>query len=109
MLIQWTRSAKQKSLCSYWSRVVSCGWLAPPNNGKKEGTRYLEGAVVKMSCDGGFVLDGPGEHNCQSDGQWSGETTYCVTGNGKVLRNVELVTERETTYCVTGNGKVLKT
>ncbi|XP_067106580.1 sushi domain-containing protein 2 [Osmerus mordax] len=77
--------------------VVSCGWLAPPNNGKKQGTRYLEGAVVKMSCDDSFVLDGPVEHTCQSDGQWSGETTYCVTDNltgiivGSVIGTLALI------------------
>ncbi|XP_020340683.1 sushi domain-containing protein 2 isoform X1 [Oncorhynchus kisutch] len=61
--------------------VVSCGWLSPPTNGKKEGTRYLQGAVVKLSCDSGYVLWGSEEHTCLGTGQWSGETTTCVADN----------------------------
>ncbi|XP_035291699.1 sushi domain-containing protein 2 isoform X1 [Anguilla anguilla] len=70
--------------------VVSCGWLAPPRNGRKEGTRYLEGSKVTFSCNKGYVLSGSGERTCQGDGAWSGETTHCVSDNilGIVLGSV---------------------
>ena len=46
----------------------------------KEGTRYLKGAVVKLSCNAGYKLIGSEERICQENGQWSGETTDCVAG-----------------------------
>ncbi|XP_054468979.1 sushi domain-containing protein 2-like [Anoplopoma fimbria] len=66
------------SLVEDLKRVISCGWLSPPNNGKKEGTTYLQGAKVKLSCDDGFTLKGSAERVCQGNGQWSGENTNCV-------------------------------
>ena len=36
------------------SSVVSCGRLPPPRNGKKYGTRYLEGNTLSFSCNEGF-------------------------------------------------------
>ncbi|XP_041816334.1 sushi domain-containing protein 2-like [Chelmon rostratus] len=63
--------------------VKSCGWLQPPDNGKKEGTTYLEGATVQLSCNHGYILKGSAERVCQGDGEWSGQATYCqfdVTG-----------------------------
>ncbi|KAG7480929.1 hypothetical protein MATL_G00061450 [Megalops atlanticus] len=78
--------------------VVSCGWLAPPKNGQKEGTTYLEGAKVKFSCNKGYVLSGSSERTCQMDGQWSGETTHCVSDNvlgivlGSVFASMALIT-----------------
>ncbi|XP_059214649.1 sushi domain-containing protein 2-like [Centropristis striata] len=58
--------------------VVSCGWLSPPTNGKKEGTTYLQGAKVQLSCDDGYTLQGPAERVCMKTGQWSGEETTCI-------------------------------
>ncbi|KAM9735093.1 sushi domain-containing protein 2-like [Menidia menidia] len=57
--------------------VISCGWLPPPINGKKQGTTYLEGARVQFSCDGGYTLKGSAERVCQRNGQWSGDDTSC--------------------------------
>ncbi|XP_061116434.1 sushi domain-containing protein 2 [Conger conger] len=70
--------------------VVSCGWLAPPKNGRKEGTRYLEGSKVNLSCNSGYLLHGPEERSCQGDGVWSGEATQCISDNvlGIVLGSV---------------------
>uniref|UniRef100_A0A3P8SW11 Sushi domain containing 2 n=1 Tax=Amphiprion percula TaxID=161767 RepID=A0A3P8SW11_AMPPE len=59
--------------------VVTCGWVSPPTNGAKEGTTYLRGAVVKFSCDDGYILKGSAERTCQNSGQWSGEEATCVT------------------------------
>uniref|UniRef100_A0A4W6CR95 Sushi domain containing 2 n=1 Tax=Lates calcarifer TaxID=8187 RepID=A0A4W6CR95_LATCA len=58
--------------------VISCGWLSPPNNGRKEGTTYLQGAKVQLFCDDGFTLKGSAERVCQENGLWSGEETTCV-------------------------------
>ncbi|KAK2819141.1 hypothetical protein Q5P01_024702 [Channa striata] len=58
--------------------VISCGWLSPPSNGKKEGTTYLKGAKVQLSCNHGYDLKGSAERICQENGQWSGEETSCV-------------------------------
>ncbi|XP_054896694.1 sushi domain-containing protein 2-like isoform X2 [Poeciliopsis prolifica] len=57
--------------------VISCGWLPPPPNGKKQGTTYLQWATVKFSCDDGYKLSGSEERTCQSDGKWSGEDASC--------------------------------
>lgn len=61
--------------------VISCGWLSPPNNGKKKGTTYLQGAKVQLSCDDGYTLKGSAERTCQENGQWSGEPTTCATSS----------------------------
>uniref|UniRef100_A0A7N8WP74 Sushi domain-containing protein 2-like n=1 Tax=Mastacembelus armatus TaxID=205130 RepID=A0A7N8WP74_9TELE len=66
------------SLVNDLQPVVSCGWLSPPANGKKEGTTYLQGAKVRFSCADSFTLKGSAERICQKNGQWSGEETSCV-------------------------------
>ncbi|XP_031711836.1 sushi domain-containing protein 2-like isoform X2 [Anarrhichthys ocellatus] len=66
------------SLVEDLKQVISCGWLSPPNNGKKEGTTYLQGAKVQLSCDDGYTLKGSAERICQENSQWSGEDTNCV-------------------------------
>ncbi|KAJ8286007.1 hypothetical protein GJAV_G00033470 [Gymnothorax javanicus] len=70
--------------------VVSCGWLAPPANGWKKGTRYLEGSKVSFFCNSGYTLAGSRERSCQPNGRWSGETAHCVSDNvlGIVLGSV---------------------
>ncbi|XP_077441646.1 sushi domain-containing protein 2 [Vanacampus margaritifer] len=57
--------------------VISCGWLAPPTNGAKEGTTYLQGATVRLLCNHGFALRGSDKRTCQADGTWSGGDTVC--------------------------------
>ncbi|KAM6901250.1 sushi domain-containing protein 2-like [Lycodopsis pacificus] len=66
------------SLVEDLKQVISCGRLSPPNNGKKEGTAYLQGAKVQLSCDDGYALEGSAERTCQENGRWSGEDTNCV-------------------------------
>ncbi|XP_061553996.1 sushi domain-containing protein 2 [Phycodurus eques] len=58
--------------------VVSCGRLAPPTDGRKEGTAYLQGSTVRLLCDDGFAAEGPTERTCLADGTWSGGDTVCV-------------------------------
>ncbi|KAM8960763.1 LOW QUALITY PROTEIN: uncharacterized protein RCH25_036530 [Pelodytes ibericus] len=61
--------------------VVSCGWIAPPENGTKSGTTYIEGSVVQFSCNHGrFILIGSRQRTCLSDGTWSGNRAQCLLG-----------------------------
>ncbi|KAM5193400.1 sushi domain-containing protein 2 isoform 2-T2 [Mantella aurantiaca] len=70
-----------KKLVQLLQPVVSCGWLEPPKNGKKEGTSYLVNSKVKIACNHGYRLKGSSTHICQQDGKWSGETSQCVYDN----------------------------
>lgn len=63
--------------------VISCGWLPPPANGKKQGTTYLQWAKVKFSCNDGYKLSGSEERTCQSNGKWSGEDASCSVPSTK--------------------------
>ncbi|KAK0134625.1 Sushi domain-containing protein 2 [Merluccius polli] len=65
--------------------VVSCGWLSPPDNGKKEGTRYLLGATVSLSCDRGYEPRGSTQRTCLENGLWSGDPTICMVPGTDVL------------------------
>nr|XP_005334516.1 sushi domain-containing protein 2 isoform X1 [Ictidomys tridecemlineatus] len=60
--------------------VISCGWLAPPANGHKEGLRYLVGSTVHFHCNRGFSLAGAETSTCQADGTWSTPTPECQLG-----------------------------
>ncbi|KAJ6666660.1 hypothetical protein lerEdw1_020384 [Lerista edwardsae] len=62
--------------------VVSCGWLAPPGNGTKEGTDYLAGSVVSFRCNPGYRLAGSAERKCQDNAAWSGGPTTCLPNAG---------------------------
>ncbi|XP_057603221.1 sushi domain-containing protein 2 isoform X4 [Hippopotamus amphibius kiboko] len=60
--------------------VVSCGWLAPPANGHKQGVSYLVGATVRFGCESGYSLAGAEVSTCQADGTWSRPTPTCQPG-----------------------------
>ena len=60
--------------------VVSCGWLAPPANGHKQGERYLVGSTVRFRCNNGYSLAGADASTCQADGTWSWPTPTCQPG-----------------------------
>uniref|UniRef100_A0A2K5UEM5 Sushi domain containing 2 n=1 Tax=Macaca fascicularis TaxID=9541 RepID=A0A2K5UEM5_MACFA len=60
--------------------VVSCGWLAPPPNGQKEGNRYLAGSTIYFHCDNGYSLARAETSTCQADGTWSSPTPECQPG-----------------------------
>uniref|UniRef100_A0A3Q2ZGJ4 Sushi domain containing 2 n=1 Tax=Kryptolebias marmoratus TaxID=37003 RepID=A0A3Q2ZGJ4_KRYMA len=60
--------------------VVSCGWIPTPRNGKKNGTRYLQGNTLSFTCSEGYVLYGSTERTCVEDGTWTGEQAHCITG-----------------------------
>ncbi|KAL0979029.1 hypothetical protein UPYG_G00179530 [Umbra pygmaea] len=79
-----------KALLYHLQPVVSCGWLSTPRNGEKEGTQYLEGAVVNFTCKSNYGLYGSSERTCLPGGEWSGKETYCFSDNllGMVLGSV---------------------
>ncbi|XP_049475084.1 sushi domain-containing protein 2 [Panthera uncia] len=60
--------------------VRSCGWLAPPPNGLKEGISYLMGSTVHFHCNSGYSLVGAEASTCQADGTWSRPTPVCQPG-----------------------------
>nr|XP_002722603.2 sushi domain-containing protein 2 [Oryctolagus cuniculus] len=60
--------------------VVTCGWLAPPANGSKEGIRYTLGSTIRFRCDSGYSLAGAQTSTCQADGTWSAPTPKCHQG-----------------------------
>lgn len=60
--------------------VVSCGWLAPPPNGSKEGTKYLMGSMVYFHCKNGYSLAGAEVSTCLADGTWSSPSPTCEPG-----------------------------
>ncbi|CAJ0964856.1 unnamed protein product [Ranitomeya imitator] len=68
-----------KNLVRSLQPVISCGWLEPPKNGKKEGTNYLNNSEVKFTCNKGYMLVGPYSRRCQADGTWSGQSSQCVS------------------------------
>ncbi|XP_056393196.1 sushi domain-containing protein 2 [Hyla sarda] len=70
-----------KNLVQSLQPVISCGWLEPPKNGKKEGTSYLNNSEVIFTCNKGYLLVGSSSRKCQADGTWSGETSQCVSDN----------------------------
>ncbi|KAG8456187.1 hypothetical protein GDO86_002111 [Hymenochirus boettgeri] len=60
---------------------VSCGWLAPPENGTKTGTTYLAGSVMLFNCNLGFILNGTQRRTCLPNGTWSGDPVHCLVGD----------------------------
>ncbi|XP_075034646.1 sushi domain-containing protein 2 isoform X2 [Mixophyes fleayi] len=72
--------SSHRILVDYLQPVVSCGWHAPPANGTKTGTTYLNGSVITFSCNSGFQLTGSRQRMCLPDGTWSGVQARCVLG-----------------------------
>ncbi|XP_063159217.1 sushi domain-containing protein 2 isoform X2 [Candoia aspera] len=66
--------------------VTSCGWLAAPSNGVKEGTRYLAGSLLSFHCHPGYSLVGSAARRCQDNGAWSGQPTRCLPNAGTALQ-----------------------
>ncbi|XP_049586360.1 CUB and sushi domain-containing protein 3 isoform X3 [Syngnathus scovelli] len=62
-------------------RIVSCGDLPVPPNGKKIGTQITFGASAIFSCNLGYVLTGSTVRECLLSGLWSGTETRCLAGH----------------------------
>ncbi|XP_070256168.1 sushi domain-containing protein 2 [Myotis yumanensis] len=65
--------------------VVSCGRLAPPPNGRKDGTNYLMGSTVSFHCNNGYSLVGAEVSQCQADGTWSRPAPTCQPGRSHAV------------------------
>uniref|UniRef100_A0AAQ4NQP8 CUB and Sushi multiple domains 3a n=1 Tax=Gasterosteus aculeatus aculeatus TaxID=481459 RepID=A0AAQ4NQP8_GASAC len=70
-------------------RIISCGDVPTPSNGKRIGTQTTFGASAIFSCDLGYVLTGSTVRECLLSGLWSGTETHCL---GKRGLNVFFVT-----------------
>ncbi|XP_037533201.1 CUB and sushi domain-containing protein 3 [Nematolebias whitei] len=62
-------------------RILSCGDLPTPPNGKKIGTQTTFGASGIFSCNLGYVLTGSTVRECLLSGLWSGMETRCLAGH----------------------------
>ncbi|KAM6968265.1 CUB and sushi domain-containing protein 3-like [Aplochiton taeniatus] len=62
-------------------KIISCGELPTPPNGKKIGTQSAFGSSAIFSCGAGFVLVGPAVRECLLSGLWSGLETHCLAGH----------------------------
>uniref|UniRef100_G3NSP0 CUB and Sushi multiple domains 3a n=1 Tax=Gasterosteus aculeatus aculeatus TaxID=481459 RepID=G3NSP0_GASAC len=62
-------------------RIISCGDVPTPSNGKRIGTQTTFGASAIFSCDLGYVLTGSTVRECLLSGLWSGTETHCLAGH----------------------------
>eukprot|EP00095_Tigriopus_kingsejongensis_P008816 maker-scaffold1015_size70757-snap-gene-0.10 protein:Tk08816 transcript:maker-scaffold1015_size70757-snap-gene-0.10-mRNA-1 annotation:"hypothetical protein DAPPUDRAFT_305821" len=53
------------------ARVMSCGALATPANGRKSTFAFTPGTMVKFDCDPGYVLTGERRRWCYNNGDWN--------------------------------------
>lgn len=58
--------------------------MTHPENGRLTSSaldldkEYTFGQVVRFACNSGFMLVGPAEIRCSTNGVWSGESPKCV-------------------------------
>ncbi|XP_066094521.1 complement factor H-like isoform X2 [Saccopteryx bilineata] len=70
--------------------VVKCLPVTEPANGRiissayEQDQEYDFGQVIKFECNAGFMLDGPKEIHCSTNGLWSGERPNCVEISCKI-------------------------
>lgn len=68
-------------LCVFFSRycfsAVDCGRPRPIQNGSVIGEKTVYPNFMTYSCDEGFVLRGPSEIKCQTNGTWSKTSSFC--------------------------------
>ncbi|KTG44097.1 hypothetical protein cypCar_00037646, partial [Cyprinus carpio] len=65
---------EEKSTC----KIISCGELPSPPNGKKMGTLTTYGATAIFMCNTGYTLVGSHMRECQANGLWRGDETKCL-------------------------------
>ena len=56
---------------------TECPVLGTPISGRKHGSRYNKGDIVKFQCKPGFVLKGSAIRKCMENGTWNGTETIC--------------------------------
>uniref|UniRef100_A0A673GR16 CUB and sushi domain-containing protein 3-like n=1 Tax=Sinocyclocheilus rhinocerous TaxID=307959 RepID=A0A673GR16_9TELE len=62
-------------------KIISCGELPTPPNGKKIGTQTTFGATAIFTCNSGYILVGSTVRECLASGLWSGTETRCLAGH----------------------------
>ncbi|XP_041962329.1 CUB and sushi domain-containing protein 3 isoform X2 [Alosa sapidissima] len=62
-------------------RIISCGELPTPSNGRKIGTQMTFGATAIFTCNSGYILVGSTVRECLASGLWSGPETQCLAGH----------------------------
>ncbi|XP_048587546.1 sushi, von Willebrand factor type A, EGF and pentraxin domain-containing protein 1 isoform X2 [Nematostella vectensis] len=58
-------------------KVIDCGRLTVPLNGKLEGSLTTYSSTINITCDEGYALIGPESRVCQANGTWSGSNVTC--------------------------------
>ena len=58
-------------------RIVRCGGLSDPSNGRVIITNDVPGGTATYSCNSGYNLNGQNTRTCQNNGEWSGEAPIC--------------------------------
>lgn len=76
----------EKLIFAFAFSVVKCSPVTEPRNGKAIGVLDIDrefsyGQVVRFECNSGFMLDGPKEIHCSTNGDWNDAIPECV---GKV-------------------------
>ena len=70
------------------ARVVSCGALPTPANGRKSTFAFTPGTMVKFDCDPGYVLIGERRRWCYDSGDWN----WAENGDAECLRKLIFTT-----------------
>ena len=66
--------------------LVTCDVLDIPNgaasysNSSVSG-KLTAGTIASFFCDTGYRKDGPDSRNCNTSGNWTGQTQTCIQGN----------------------------
>ena len=67
------------SLFDFSPTVVDCGDPGTLTNGQRSLPSTTYNSVVTYTCDVGYTLQGSNSRTCQSDGQWSGSVSQCIS------------------------------
>ena len=98
-------------------RIVRCGGLSDPSNGRVSISANIPGGIATYSCNSGYELVGRDTRTCQNDGVWSGIAPMCrrvrcttlpSISNGQVtFSNNIIFPETVATYsCIAGYALV---
>ena len=61
----------------YFFADTHCPVLGTPISGRKRGSGYDRGDIVKFQCKPGFVLKGSAIRECMENGIWNGTEAIC--------------------------------
>ena len=69
-------------------RIIRCGGLSNPSNGRVSITNDIPGGVASYTCNSGYTLVGRDTRTCQDDGSWSGISPICRRVRCNVLPSI---------------------